>query len=144
MKSLAKIQFVIAIIAALVFALPSFYLFFDTVLVALIAIAVWSVGLCLLVAYYKIITGTISKRGTFSVWLLSFLFNLPGLLGAIWFTVTVFTTTTRTTDFDLAGFLFAQLLFAPAIIGTFLGVMGCSRSKRPSFQKQNAARMRQP
>ena len=129
MKSLATTQFIIAIIAAIVFALPSLSLF-STVFGILIMLVVWGVGLYLLGACYKISSGTIPGEQSFGFWRLSFLFNLLGLLGALWYIAAAISTTNRAASWDLGGVLLGELFFVPAIAGTILGFMGGARANK--------------
>jgi hypothetical protein len=139
MKSLAAVQLIIAVIAAIALAPPSIYLL-SAPLGILVALVVWGVGLYLIAGYYKISTGIIREQHSFGVWLLSFCFNLPGSLIALGYAVAGFSNTNGASSWDLGGVV---LFCLPAILGTILGIIGCSSSNRPHSTKPNAAQIRQ-
>ncbi len=109
MKTIATIQYVIAWICTLVFALPSLMLLSGPVYV-LVMIGVWWYGLWLIRGYGRIMADRFSATETRSVWLGSLAFNAVGLLiGAI------------VGNGD--GSLEAYLVLIPALTGTILAVV---------------------
>jgi hypothetical protein len=94
MKTIATIQYVIAWICVLVFALPSLYVFgmgiesfskqLEAALYVLGTVGVWLCGLWLLRGYGRIMAGGLGATEMRNVWLTSLAFNAIGLfVGAI-------------------------------------------------------------
>ncbi len=83
MKTIATIQYIIAWICTLVFALPTTMLL-SSPLPILVMIGVWLYGLWLLRGYGRVMSGSLSATQTQNLWLASLAFNAVGLLiGAI-------------------------------------------------------------
>jgi hypothetical protein len=82
MKTIATIQYVIAWICTLVFAVPSLMLLSGPVYV-LVMIGVWLYGLWLLRGYGRIMADRFSATETRNLWLSSLAFNAVGFLMGI-------------------------------------------------------------
>jgi hypothetical protein len=84
MKTIANIQFTIALLSALLFILPSLFGFF-TVYLILPVILVWSIGIRLMRGYSDISEGNRSISESRGLWFATLIFNAIGVfIGVLW------------------------------------------------------------